>query len=47
MIHSQHGGAAMKPESLFSLSDHLERLAKGSTILDGELMQIGRIGTSR
>jgi IS5 family transposase len=28
MIHSQHGGAAMKPESLFSLCDHLERLSK-------------------
>jgi IS5 family transposase len=35
VIHLRHGGAAMNPESLFSLSDHLERLSK-----DGDPLEV-------
>jgi IS5 family transposase len=35
MIHWFHGGAPMNPESLFSLSDHLERLSK-----DGDPLEV-------
>jgi IS5 family transposase len=35
MMQWRHGGAAMDPESLFSLSDHLERLSK-----DGDPLEV-------
>ena len=35
MIHSLHGGGANNPESLFSLSEHLERLSK-----DGDPLEV-------
>ena len=35
MIHWSHGGVVMKPESLFSLSEHLDRLSE-----DGDPLEV-------